>query len=118
MTKLENLIRQARQQPDKLSPAVLAKLNHHLKQTGGELIPLPWADQQTRKPFPPSPWASEDSAPAVVQPTGNELADLKKAYQEEMDFFTANPDQFTNEQHSRLYRVRALISMSEASRKL
>ena len=117
MTKLESLIEQARQNPDRISPGLLAKLNHHLQQTGGELIPLPWAP--VRKAFPPSPWA--DDKPTVdatqVQPCSN-MSELKNEYKRLTEYYQQNPAEFTSDAHSRLYRLRALLVMSESAQKL
>ena len=113
--KLNDLIQRARQQPEKISPVVLAKINHHLQQTGQPTIPLPWAEQ-TRQPFPVSPW--QDGETDSTPPDGAELDNLKKSYQSEMSFFAANPAAFTTSEHSRMYKIRALISMAESSQKL
>lgn len=106
MTKLENLIRQARQAPEKLTPKVRARLNAHLLSKGEPLL------------FPPTSEPAQQTPAPTMIPDGAELERLKASYKSEMAHFAANPDQFTNEQHSRMYRVRALISMSESAQKL
>lgn len=116
MHKLDELIQRARQQPETISPAVLAKLNFHLRQTGKPEIPLPWAEQ-TRQPFPAAPWQDESTEPANMT-DGTELDNLKASYQAEMANFAANPETFTQAQHSRMYRQQALISMTTAAQKL
>lgn len=113
--KLNELIKRTRQHPDRISPVLLAKLNHHLQATGQETIQLPWAEQ-TRQPFPPSPW--QDQETEATPPDGNELEQLKASYKNEMAHFAANPEEFTLDQHSKMYRRRALISMSESANKL
>lgn len=113
--KLNKLIQRARDNAATIDPAVLAKLNRHLQQTGQLEIPLPWVDQ-TRQPFPPSPW--QDQEAESTPPDGTELYRLKEDYKIEMARFAANPEEFTLDQHSRMYRQRALISMTTAAQKL
>jgi hypothetical protein len=102
MDKLTTLIQQARQRPDRISPELLKRLNGHLSATGQPLIFVPPAEP----------------AAASIDPTGNELEQIKASYKREMDHFAANPAEFTNDEHSRMYRMRALISMSESAQKL
>lgn len=113
--KLNELIKRTRQHPDRISPVLLEKLNNHLQATGQETIQLPWAEQ-TRQPFPASPW--QDQEVETTPPNGTGLEQLKKDYKNEMLHFASNPELFTTTEHSRMFKIRALISLTEASNKL
>ncbi len=101
--KLSILIEQARQRPETISPAVLAKLNHHLKATNQPEIPLPWAEPTAaRQPFPPSPWEDQDA--------DNSLDRLKADYVALVQKHAADPDGFSSDEHQKMIRLNCLIS--------
>jgi hypothetical protein len=110
-TKLNTLIQRARQKPEAISPAVLAKLNHHLKATNQPEISLPWAvPTEARQPFPPSPREDQDA--------DNSIDKLKADYVAMVQKHAADPDSFSNEDHQKMVRLNCLISHANQAQRI
>lgn len=99
-TKLNTLIARARQRPETISPPVLAKINHHLMQTGQEIIPLPWQVE-----------------PPPAQPS-SDLQQLQQQYQQLCQQHAADPGSFGPEDHNKLYRLSCLIAHCNSAERM